>query len=179
MDKDLKALQGATEIRNRSQGGRLMSREELLEFLELEEDTEDVLAQLQAPNDLIDLGVVTDKHENEWYYSRTEMLPAYAQTLLRVQDEDLLNLIADTVRNESKIYPRATRVDLFSGPPFRLSEDALTLVLTQLGTEEETADIQRTRASNGTEFLFSTRHLTPFYAGKLAEWEEVGSKEIP
>lgn len=178
MDKEKAIIEAAAEIRRCSAEGTLVSEAALLEFLGGEEN-EDVLSRLKEENEWIELGVLLDKEKNEWYYSRTEMLPAYAATLLRVKDEDLLALIADTVRNESKTYPRATRVELFEGPPYRLTKEVLETVLQEMEGMREMEDIQRTRASNGTEFLFSTRHLTPFYAGKLAEWEEVESREIP
>lgn len=178
MDREQKVLVAAAEITRRSEAGLLTSRQDLA--AEIPEDEWDaIVLALQDESDPYALGVLLDKEGNEWYYSSTQMQPAYAAALLRVLDRDLLSLLVETVRNESRTYPRATRVELFLQAPFRFTQEELTAVLAQMVSDPDSTDIRRTHASNGTEFLFSDRHLTPFYAGRLAEWEEVESKENP
>ncbi len=175
-----KTLDAVLLIRNRSKKGQLTQVQDLCEALEIEtEELAPILAELSEENHLIELEQLLDKEGRTWYYSRSEMIPSYAATLLRTQEEDIVSVIAEAVRNESRIYPRATQINVFLDQPYRFSQEELDLAIARILEDESTQDIQRTASSNGVEFLFSTIHLTPFYAQRLAEWEEVGSKENP
>jgi hypothetical protein len=107
------------------------------------------------------------------------MIDRYVEILMGLKNKDLLKLIADTVRYESKKYPRPTRADLFTKKPYSIGLDELKELLDSLGEESDYKDLKFTEASNGTRFIYSEQHMTNFYATKLAEWYEVLQYEIP
>ena len=90
---------------------------------------------------------------------------------------DFLSLVADQVRNESRIYPRATLVSQFRGSPFYMDEETLKAVLESIETEPEFKDIDKVYASNDDMYLYSLDFLKKGHAQYLAEWESVGCIE--
>jgi|GEM_PF-2011353 hypothetical protein len=117
--------------------------------------------------------------EDTYYFSDQSMTEAYAVHLFRIEERDPLKLVAETVRDESNLYPRPTDVRVFLGSPFNFSEQYLADVLKQLSLHQEFADIRSCNASNGALYLYSSRYLGDAYAQSLAEWMEVGQKENP
>ncbi|MDP3177569.1 MAG: hypothetical protein Q8M76_06670, partial [Spirochaetaceae bacterium] len=87
--------------------------------------------------------------------------------------------VADTVRDESRIYPRPTDIRVFSEEPFSLRESAVMEIVGRLELHPEGADIRSCRASNRALYLYSSIHLDPNLAQSQAEWIEVGQKENP
>jgi hypothetical protein len=114
-----------------------------------------------------------------YYFSTQGMTRAYATHLARIEERDPLRLVVETVRDESRIYPRPTDLGTFASPPFGLSKDDLSAILASLGKAPETEDIRSCRTSNGAVYLYSTRHLSPEHAEGLAEWEAVGRWNNP
>jgi hypothetical protein len=107
------------------------------------------------------------------------MTEAYAKHLYRVAERDPLKLIADTTRDESRMYPRPTPASSFRESPFLLSEKELEEALLAMKEKAEYSDIQSTKASNGELYLFSTQSLVISHAESLAEWMAVGIAENP
>lgn len=103
----------------------------------------------------------------------------YAEMMVRVEEKDLMKLIVETVRHESKTYPRPTSVKLFSYNPFKLTKDQFNEVLTQLKTKEEYGDINEVRVSNGALYLYSDKYMLKAHADSLAEWIEIGQRQNP
>jgi hypothetical protein len=114
-----------------------------------------------------------------WYFSEKSMTRAFAVHLLRVGEKDTLRLIAETVRDESRIYPRPTDVRFFYDPPFSLGERDLRQALGMMELRPDMADIRRCSASNGAIYLYSTAYLKEPVAEALTEWIEVGQKDNP
>ncbi len=113
-----------------------------------------------------------------YYYSTLSLSEAYAGLLVG-KEEGPLQHIAQTVRENSVIYPRPIPLDLFEQPPFDLTEREILLALEEMGQQEQYHDIVRTTTSIGTIFLFSDRHLDPDHASTLAEWLDVGQANNP
>ncbi|HAE20711.1 MAG TPA: hypothetical protein DCG47_00085 [Spirochaetaceae bacterium] len=114
-----------------------------------------------------------------YYFSELSMTEAYAKHLYRVAERDPLKLIADTTRDESRMYPRPTPASSFRESPFLLSEKELEEALLAMKEKAEYSDIQSTKASNGELYLFSTQSLVISHAESLAEWMAVGIAENP
>ncbi len=112
-------------------------------------------------------------------YSEKHMTGSYAKLLVGVEDGDLFALIADTIRNDSKIYPRTTDIKLFTKSPYNFKEKELMDILGQLMKSEGYEDIKESRASNNALYLYSELHLSKAYADSLTEWIEVTSLECP
>ena len=85
----------------------------------------------------------------------------------------------ETVRYESKTYPRPTGISLFSGSPFNFNGEQVQGFLKQLTEKYEYSDILQTKASNGSMYLYSTEYMVKDLAQALTEWIEVGQYESP
>ncbi|OHD81388.1 MAG: hypothetical protein A3J97_11840 [Spirochaetes bacterium RIFOXYC1_FULL_54_7] len=114
-----------------------------------------------------------------YYFSDKYMTSAYALHLFRVAEKDPARMIADTVRDESRIYPRPTPIASFLEAPFRMSKAALDGVLWQISQRNDMEDIKSTTASDGSIYLYSNEYLSAAHADSLAEWEAVGKVENP
>lgn len=114
-----------------------------------------------------------------YYYSTLSMTEAYATHLARVEDKDPLRLVAETVRDESRIYPRPTATKIFLEQPFSLARSELASVLLRLQRDPGTSDIRSCAASNGAVYLYSDKYLTESHAQGLTEYYEVERWQNP
>lgn len=114
-----------------------------------------------------------------YYFSELAMTTAYAKHLFRIAERDPLRLIAETARDESQTYPRPTPLHTFYGPPFNMGEAEVEAALAELAASAEYGDIRPCAASNGDRFVYSSAHMTPAHAERLAEWIAVEEKENP
>ncbi len=137
------------------------------------------LARLLEESGAADLRRMAGEGGEAYYFSADSMTEAYALHLFRVEERDPVRLVADTVRDESRVYPRPTDLRVFSEPPFSLPEREVSEVLARIAMRPDTADIKTLRASNGAPYLFSDRYLDPAHAASLVEWIEVLQKENP
>lgn len=112
------------------------------------------------------------------YSHREAMTETYARLLVR-KGEGPLQLIAETVRENSRLYPRPVSLGLFTDSPFDMTPDEVLCCIQEMAGLEAYGDIAQTTTSMGTVFLFSKRHLEPGYAAYLAEWLDVGQANNP
>ena len=112
------------------------------------------------------------------YYSSVRMSESYVLILLR-KERDPLSMIAETVRENSLVYPRPLPLTAFRNSPFDLTQEEILICLKQMAEREEYRDIQQTTTSIGTVHLYSTLHLDRDYASMLAEWLDVGQYNNP
>jgi len=125
-----------------------------------------------------DLREIPGKEGEPRYYSSVYMSDSYVQLLLRKEGEPL-SMIAETVRENSLVYPRPLPLTTFKNSPFDLTEEEILACLRQMADREEYGDIQQAATSIGTVFLYSTLHLDRDYASMLAEWLDVGQFNNP
>jgi hypothetical protein len=182
MDENLEYLQEdvADFITMNSRDGKIVTLEEIETFINNEEDDlTDVSEILESMKSDLDLKTIDDSEGNTFYYAGVEMTDKYAGIVIRVKEKDILKLIGDTVREESRRYPRPTYVTMFNLPPYNLTEGELEEMLAELSNDSEYNDLKFTKASNGTVFVYSNKHMSKGYADYLAEWIEVGQDENP
>jgi hypothetical protein len=174
-------------IRDRSKSGQLVRAEEILdelkeqEFLvpedvEQEAYLESMLEQILKENG--DLKTISGRNGIPYYYCVQSLSETYAGILVR-KSENPLWLIAEVVRENSKLYPRPIPMDSFREQPFGLTVDEIEECLATMGEQKEYQDIARTITSVGTQFLYSTHYLDPDHAVTLAEWLDVGQINNP
>lgn len=167
-------------IRDRSYDGMLTNAEDFVdEPLSFEvEEVLQLIDELKTREEFSDI-CISKGTEKIYLFSEDHITKNYAKMMISVEEKDLLNLIANTVREESKIYPRPTDVRLFSKAPFNLSKDEFKDLYSQLVKKEEYSDIQETRASNNAPYLYSEKFMKKAHAASLAEWIEVGAEQNP
>jgi hypothetical protein len=177
----------ANIIRKKSEVGQLALQKEifqgLIEQKVLNEDNgekpgtfEAILKETIEVNE--DLKELQGKDDIPRYYSSQCMSETYVRILLH-KEEDLLLLIAETVRENSATYPRPVPLDIFLDSPFELTQEEILTCLQKMSGQKEYQDIAQTKTSIGTVFLYSNRHLDPGYASMLAEWLDVGQFNNP
>ena len=186
-EDDSAADAAAAMIRQSSKGGQLISEAEILGRLGDQHllpspaegnagEVGTLLKKLTAENeDLKELAA----QDGAWsYYSSDFMTEAYARILLQKQG-DRLPLIAETVRENSALYPRPVPLDLFTKSPFGLTQQEILNELERMEGKEEYRDIVPTTTSTSRIFLYSSLHLEPDHASMLAEWLDVGQSNNP
>lgn len=173
-DKKDKLMVTADFVRKASMEVRLVKPDDFFaEPISMEqEQLLDILEQVFDNPDFADIKTIQGS-ESQYFYSSNHMTESYAKMLVRIEDKDLLKMVAETVRHESKIYPRPTDGKLFSTSPFSFSAEQLDDVVSQIKNQENYQDIQETRASNGAMYLYSNRFMTREHAIALTEWIEV------
>ncbi len=143
-----------------------------------QEEIEVVLEKFKTDEDLNDIDELVGK-ENRYFYSKKEMTDNYAKLIFRIEEKDLLKMIAQTVRYDSKRFPKTTNVSAFFREPYNLKKEEISDILSQFKINDEYKDIKETKASNGVLCLYSEEYLTKDYATALAEWIEVTRVENP
>jgi hypothetical protein len=156
----------ATDVREASRSARVVALDEVWSGTE-----EEYLqaAAFQAMAGCEDIALIRDSGR-VYLFSELVMTRPYAEACAQTQCEDKRHVIAETVRVESMTYPRPTPLATFSEPPFLLSADTVEAVIAGFAGDPAFADIQQVSASDGTTFLFSSKHLTHAHALSLAEW---------
>jgi hypothetical protein len=177
----------AAMIRQSSKGSQLISEGEIFRRLADQhlltspaagqtEEVGTILKKLTEESE--DLHELAARDGVRSYYSSNFMTEAYALILFHKQG-DPLRLIAETVRENSALYPRPVPLDLFTRPPFELTQPEVLKDLERMEGEEEYRDIVSTTTSTSRVFLYSTLHLEPDHAAMLAEWLDVGQSNNP
>lgn len=117
-----------------------------------------------------DIRSITGPTGQMYFYSQKYMTQGYARILARVKAGDPCLTIAETVREESKIYPRPTNVELFKYGLFKIDRGELDTLVAR--TLELNADIQAFRTGMGSLYLYCNLYLTPERATLLAKHQE-------
>jgi hypothetical protein len=112
-------------------------------------------------------------------YSETYMTRNYAEILARVEAKDPLVVISETVREESRVYPRPTAIELFREPVFGIGSTEIETHVAHLLEQPEFTDIKQVIASNGARYLYSELYMSKDLASSTVEWLEVERFENP
>jgi len=177
----------AVIIRQCSEEGRLIAEDEILVCAENQclltsppadrsEEVKNILDSLAKKSGDVHKLIAQDGTRR--FYSSQFMTEAYAVILLQKQG-DPLQLIAEIVRQNSRVYPRPVPLDIFTRPPFDLAEQEIIDNIKQMTTDKTYCDIRLITTSTSRDFLYSTLHLEPAHASLLAEWLDVGRANNP
>ncbi len=109
----------------------------------------------------------------KYLYDASTMTKSYAHWAFLAKEDNPVVTFAECVREDSRVYPRPYRADNLKNPPFNMSTQDIEETWEAVSALEPYADIQRTSASNGDVYFFSTKHLSPAHAHALAEYASV------
>ena len=127
-----------------------------------------------------DVKLITNSKKTRYLYSENAITQTYAEILARAGANDPVATIAETVRDESRIYPRPTKVDLFTVEIFNINPDRLGEYIAELVKNPEYGDIKQLKASTGATYLYSTLYIkSEDWVKYMVEWEEVGRHQNP
>ncbi len=174
-------------IRQTSEAGQLLSESEILlrvlkghlllpSAADPEKEVGKILHTLVEGYD--DLHPLIAPDGSRSYYSAFFMTETYARILLH-KEGSRVRLIAEIVRDNSRLYPRPVPLDMFTHPPFKFTQEELLNDLERMKREAEYADVGSVTTSTSRIFIYSTLHLEPDHASMLAEWFDVGQFNNP
>ena len=126
-----------------------------------------------------DLRLVSNSKGARYLYSEAHMTATYAVVLARAEANDPKGTIVATVREESQIYPRPTRLSMFAAPVFNIDPEQLPRYAREIVASPDYADIKLVEASTGVIYLYSDKFLSEPWVKSTVEWEEVGQHQNP
>jgi hypothetical protein len=177
----------AEMIRQRSGQGALVSEDDILALCLAKgfvapapadhvTDTQSIIEE--ALNSNSDLMCMAADDGLARFFSTQSMTEAYAGILISKQG-DPIKLIAEVVRENSRLYPRPVPVDIFTIPPFDLSETDIRRYVEQMTAERVYEDIVVITTTTDRDFLYSSHYLTHSHASLLAAWLDTGQSDNP
>jgi hypothetical protein len=127
-----------------------------------------------------DIKTVTASSGEQFFYSTRHMSDYFAVLLSRVAAHDPCATIAETVRDESRIYPRPTCVLLFKEKLFGMNEADLKEIVDKTLQRPEYGDLKMmVHPATGGVYLYSSQHMDGDTAFSLMDWQEVGKDANP
>ncbi|MFC1846532.1 hypothetical protein ACFLYS_00525 [Chloroflexota bacterium] len=143
------------------------------------EKIEAALADMEQDNSYRDIKSIVASTGAVYLYSDANITDSYAGILVRAEANDPCATIASTVRDESRIYPRPTSVELFKEGVFNIDPVELEAHVTRTMEQQEFKDIKMISVSTGVHYLYSNLYMNEAHAKALAEWEEVEQHDNP
>ncbi len=165
----------ADYVRRCSQEHRLASRSEIRQSpLSISEDQLDGF--LEAAEGQEDIRSVQGTKDS-YYFSDTYISPAFAKLKVRLEENNLLEMLVEQVRDDSRIYPRPTPARQFYNTPYSIEKEQLVTLLASLKADEEYSDIELFETTNGAQYLASREFMHPDQAKAMAQLQEVEDPE--
>jgi hypothetical protein len=140
-----------------------------------------LLKGMQAEERFTDIKIVTAPNDDVYFHSEKYLVGNYAVTLLMAMAGDHCATIAQTVREESRIYPRTTNVAIFREQQvYGIPPNDLEAIVAEMLRRPECADIKRiVHPTSGAVHLYSDRYIVEASAWAMMDWEEVGRANNP
>lgn len=109
------------------------------------------------------------------YYLYDEMLmtASYARWAFLAAEDNPVVTFVECVREDSRVYPRPYAAECLKNPPFRMTDEQIEETWQAVRDSGNYPDIERTEASNGDVYYYSTQYLESGYAASLAEYDAV------
>ncbi len=108
-----------------------------------------------------------------FFYSREHMSDNFAHLLFLQEEGDDMATFIDRVRSESEIYPRPLKATSLTLPPFNMTLEHIESLFLEARETKECSDIEKTEASNGDAYYYSTSFISPRMAQRYAERHSV------
>ena len=108
-----------------------------------------------------------------YLYDETLMTASYARWAFLAAEDNPVVTFVECVREDSRVYPRPYAAECLKNPPFRMTEEQIEETWQAVRDSGNYPDIERTEASNGDVYYYSTQYLESGYAASLAEYDAV------
>ena len=119
------------------------------------------------------IAVLVGQH-SYYLYDTDAMAETFAHWAFLAAEDNPLATFVDCVREEGRTYPRPLDASDLKNPPFRMTDEQIADTWEKVRESGEYPDIQRTTASNGDVYYYSTLYMQETLATSLAEWASVG-----
>lgn len=134
-----------------------------------------VLNEMQPQLPYRDIKTISTFSGELYLYSDLHLTEKYAALLARAAVNDACTTIVDTVREESRVYPRPTKVSLFTSQVFGIPEGALQPCIVRVLNKPEYGDIRKlVHPETEAEYLYSNLHMNEEHAFSVMKWMEGG-----
>lgn len=108
-----------------------------------------------------------------YLYDETLMTASYARWAFLAAEDNPVVTFVECVREDSRVYPRPYAAECLKNPPFRMTDEQIEEAWQAVRDSGNYPDIERTEASNGDVYYYSTQYLESGYAASLAEYDAV------
>ena len=108
-----------------------------------------------------------------YLYDETLMTASYARWAFLAAEDNPVVTFVECVREDSRVYPRPYAAACLKNPPFRMTDEQIEETWQAVRDSGNYPDIERTEASNGDVYYYSTQYLESGYAASLAEYDAV------
>ena len=108
-----------------------------------------------------------------YLYDETLMTDNYARWAFLAAEDNPVVTFVECVREDSRVYPRPYAAECLKNPPFRMTDEQIEETWRTVRDSGNYPDIERTEASNGDVYYYSTKYLQPGFAASLAEFSSV------
>ena len=108
-----------------------------------------------------------------YLYDETLMTASYAHWAFLAAEDNPVVTFVECVREDSRVYPRPYAAECLKNPPFRMTDEQIEETWQAVRDSGNYPDIERTEASNGDVYYYSTQYLESGYAASLAEYDAV------
>lgn len=108
-----------------------------------------------------------------YLYDETLMTASYARWAFLAAEDNPVVTFVECVREDSRVYPRPYAAECLKNPPFRMTDEQIEETWRTVRDSGNYPDIERTEASNGDVYYYSTQYLESGYAASLAEYDAV------
>ena len=108
-----------------------------------------------------------------YLYDETLMTDNYARWAFLAAEDNPVVTFVECVREDSRVYPRPYAAECLKNPPFRMTDEQIEETWQAVSDSGNYPDIERTEASNGDVYYYSTQYLESGYAASLAEYDAV------
>lgn len=135
-----------------------------------------LLNEMQAQPAYRDLKTISSLSGELFLYSELHMTGNYAALLVKAAMNDACATIVSTVREESRIYPRPTKISVFSSHAYGIQAASLQPCIVKILNNPLYFDIRKmVHPDTEAVYLYSTQHLTEEQASTMMRWLEEGS----
>ena len=140
-----------------------------------------LLKGMQTEARFADIRMVTASNGDVYFHSDKYLVGNYAVTLLMAMAGDHCATIAETVREESRVYPRTTTVKIFREQQvYGIPAIEVEAIVAEMLRKPEYADIKKiVHPTTGAVHLYSDRYIREDQAWAMMDWEEVGRANNP
>ncbi|QXE92036.1 hypothetical protein [Geomonas subterranea] len=132
-----------------------------------------LLNEMQTQLQYRDIKTVSAFSGELYLYCDAHITDKYAALLVRSAVTDASRTIVETVREESRVYPRPTRVSLFTSQVFGIPSATLQPCIVRVLNSPEYGDIRKlVHPDTDAEYLYSNLHMNEEQAYTLMNWME-------
>ena len=135
-----------------------------------------IINEMQTQGCYGDLKTISAASGEMYLYSERHITERYAALLVRAAVNDACQMIAHTVREESRIFPKPTKIGTFTSHVFGIPATSLQPCIIRVLNKPEFSDIRKlVHPETEAVYLYSNMYMNEEHAFSVMKWLEEGS----